>query len=150
MRNQKQAETMEEKRQGNKWSLISLICFVSRYIFSIVIAFVSGVIDVLAADNAEFSHITTAFSEVLFLIGSGVSILLAIAALVIIIYVRVKYPQNIFGKVLMWVYIAIFIIYIITLAVVIIACGIACNACIDECEKCGQMGMIAIERFMIC
>ena len=70
--------------------------------------------------------------------------------MVIIIYVRVKYPKNTFGKVLMWIYIVMFVLYIITMAVIIIACGIACSACIDECEKCGQMGMIVIERLMLC
>ena len=150
MNNQNQMETVEEKKKGNLWSLISLICFVSRFIIGIVIAFISGVMVELFSESEELSSITTSFSELVYILGSGVSILLAIAALVIIIYVRVKYPKNTFGKVLMWIYIVMFILYIITMAVVIIACGIACSACIDECEKCGEMGMIAIERLMLC
>lgn len=150
MSNKNRIETPEEKRQGNKWSLISLICFVSRFVIGLLTGFMSGFISSIFVDNVELSKVTNSFSEVVYLLGTGISVLLAIAALVIIIYVRVKYPNNIFGKVLMWVYIVLFIMYVILMVALIIACGIACNACIDECEKCGQMGMIAIERLMIC
>ena len=38
-----QIETPEEKKKGNFWSLMSLICFVSRFIVNIVImVLVSG------------------------------------------------------------------------------------------------------------
>ena len=35
-----QIETPEEKKKGNFWSLMSLICFVSRFIVNIVIILV--------------------------------------------------------------------------------------------------------------
>lgn len=142
-----QIETPEEKRLGNKWSLISLICFVGGFIISIGAVVVSGFFLTFTNESDELSSILTTVSEAVQLVGSGVSVLASIAALVVIIYVRVKYPKNIFGKVLMWVYIVLFILYIITMAVIIIACGIACAACTNECQKLASM---AIESGMIC
>lgn len=63
-----------------------------------------------------------------------------IAALALMIYVRVKYPNNIFGKVLMWIYIALIVIGIIVLSVVIISCGIAFGACVNGMMECGEIG----------
>ncbi len=50
----------------------------------------------------------------------------SLAGLVLMIVARVKYPKNIFAKVLMWLYIATVIIYIVLMVAIIIACGIAC------------------------
>ena len=58
----------------------------------------------------------------------------------LMIYVRVKYPNNIFGKVLMWIYIALIVIGIIVLSVVIISCGIAFGACVNGMMECGEIG----------
>ena len=143
-------ETPEDKKKGNFWSWISLGCFVGRFVVSLLTGVMSGFVTAIFVDNVELSKVTSSFSDVIYVLGTGISVLLAIAALVIIIYVRVKYPKNIFGKVLMWVYIVAFIMYVILMVAFIIACGIACNGCINECEKCGQMGMIAIERLVIC
>lgn len=153
MSNQNLIETPEDKKKGNFWSWISLGCFLGRFVVDAVIAFVSGLATSFFSNIGDIEKIgeaTTVVSDIIFAIGSCVSMAMSIAALVIIIYVRVKYPKNIFGKVLMWVYIVLFIMYVILMVAFIIACGIACNACVDECEKCGQMGMIAIERLMIC
>jgi len=46
---------------------------------------------------------------------------------VLMLVARVKYPKNVFAKVLMWIYIIIIIAYIVLMAALIIACGIACN-----------------------
>ena len=97
--------------------------------------------------TADAYDVTNTASEALIAISGCVSMLLGIAALVIMIYVRVKYPKNIFGKVLMWVYIALFTMYIIFMVAVIIACGIACAACTEECQS---LAMLAIERLMLC
>lgn len=150
MGNKNIIETPEEKKKGNFWSWISLGCFVGRFVVGAVIAFVSGLATSLFSridDVEKIGEATTVVSDMIFALGTCASIAMSIAALVIMIYVRVKYPKNTFGKVLMWVYIVSFVIYIIIMVAVIIACGIACAACTDECQK---LGMIAIERLMLC
>ena len=147
MNNKNLIETPEEKRKGNFWSWISLICCLSRFFIDIFIAVSSGVMMAIFSESAELGSIMTVFSEVMVTIGTCVSIAVGIAAVVIMIYVRVKYPRNIFGKVLMWVYIVAFAIYIILMVVVIIALGIACAACVDECQN---LSMIVVERMMLC
>lgn len=44
MSNQNSIETTEEKRKGNLWSLISLLCFVGRFVICIAIAGILGVV----------------------------------------------------------------------------------------------------------
>ena len=143
-------ETPEDKKKGNFWSWISLACFAGGFVADALMAVFMGVLNSITynlTSTANVSEMTNAASEAFIAIGGCVSILLAIAALVIMIYVRVKYPKNIFGKVLMWVYIVLFVMYIIFMAVVIIACGIACAACTEECQS---LAMLAIERLMLC
>ena len=143
-------ETPEDKKKGNFWSWISLACFAGGFVADALMAVFMGVLNSITynlTSTANVSEMTNAASEAFIAIGGCVSILLAIAALVIMIYVRVKYPKNIFGKVLMWVYIVLFTMYIIFMAVVIIACGIACAACTEECQS---LAMLAIERLMLC
>ena len=66
-----------------------------------------------------------------YVLGSILTFLMAgcgIAALV-----RVKYPQSVFGKVLMWLYIALAILVVVFIAVTIIACGLAFISCVRNC-----------------
>lgn len=142
-------ETPEDKKKGNMWSWISLGCFVGRIIVDAIMAFASGLVfSVIGASGEfEFAEVATTFTEIIYAIGTCISGLLFIASIVMMIYVRVKYPKNVFGKVLMWVYIVLVSLYIITMAVCIIAIGIACVACLNECE---ELAMIAIESMMLC
>lgn len=59
-----------------------------------------------------------------------------IAAIVVMIVARVKYPACIFAKVLMWVYITLFIITMVIFAIIMITCAIACDNCMDEISRC--------------
>lgn len=140
-------ETPEERKKGNLWSAISLICFCSRYIFEFIIVLALGMANVIIEEQFELLDIAYTLEEATFALCSMISIALAIAALVIIIYVRVKYPKNIFGKVLMWFYIVAFIMYVVLTIAVIIAIGIACGACLNECEG---MAKLVIESIMLC
>lgn len=148
-----QIETPEDKKKGNFWSWISLGCFGGRFVLDLVIAVASGMATSIFSniteitDISEINEMATSVTQIILTIGSGISILLSIAALIIIIYVRVKYPRNVFGKVLMWIYIVAFAVYIILMVAVIIACGIACGACANECQK---LASLVVERLMIC
>lgn len=153
MDNKNVMETPEDKKKGNFWSWISLGCFVGRFIVDIVVALVSGMATSIfgsisnVSDIEQIGEATTVVSDMIFTLGSCASLAMSIAALVIMIFVRVKYPKNVFGKVLMWVYIVAFAMYIILMAAFIIACGIACAACTDECQG---LAMLAVERLMLC
>ena len=57
--------------------------------------------------------------------------------LIMMVYVRVKYPKNVLGKVSMWLYIATFVISIVLLVVAIVACGITFVACVEGCGRIG-------------
>ncbi len=146
MNNQNLIETPEDKKKGNMWSWISLGCYVSQFVINVAVVILSGALSTTFTEIEELSELTYGLSEIIVTIGSCVSGLASIAALVIMIYVRVKYPKNIFGKVLMWVYIALFIMYIVAMVAIIIACGIACNACMDDCYGV----RLAVERWMLC
>lgn len=143
-------ETPEDKKKGNFWSWMSLACFAGGFVVDALMAVFMGVLNSITynlTSTANVSEATNAASEAFIAIGGSVSILLAIAALVIMIYVRVKYPKNIFGKVLMWVYIVLFVMYVLFMVAIIIACGIACAACTEECQG---LAMLAVERLMLC
>lgn len=143
-------ETPEDKKKGNFWSWMSLACFAGGFVVDAVMAVFMGVLNSITynlTSTANAYEVTNAAYEAFIAIGGCVSMFLAIAALVIMIYVRVKYPKNVFGKVLMWVYIVLFALYIITMVAFIIACGMACAACTNECQS---LAMLAIERLMLC
>ncbi len=57
-----------------------------------------------------------------------------IGAVVLMIYVRVKYRKSVFGKVLMW-------LYIVLAAMAVIGTIILVIICINELQKCGNSGL---------
>lgn len=120
----------EDKKQADKLCIISMILMFAP----IVIIFIKDIILGVMYDTGteEFLY-NIAGSYVLestltfLLIGCG------IAALVLMILVRVKYPQSVFGKVLMWLYIVLAILVVVFIAVTIIACGLAFASCVRSC-----------------
>ncbi len=80
-------ETPEEKKNANRLCIISLVLYLSPLIWGLF--------------NSRVSR----------LISGACSI----AAIVLMIVARVKYPKNTFAKVLMWIYIAFIILGVITL-----------------------------------
>lgn len=143
----KTIETPEDKKKGNMWSWISLACYLSQYVFYIAVIATTGTLGTMLSEIQELEEVTSGLLEAVLSIGYCLSGLASIAAVVIMIYVRVKYPKNIFGKVLMWVYIAFFIMYIVTMVAVIIACGIACNACMEDCQG---IARVTMESWIVC
>ena len=55
--------------------------------------------------------------------------LFSIAGLVLMIIIRVKYPKNKFGKILMWIYIVFFVLSFLVLFVTLLACFTSCYGC---------------------
>ena len=58
---------------------------------------------------------------------SSISPLCNLAGLVLMIVARVKYPKSKFAKILMWVYIGLFIASILLVVLVIVACMYTCG-----------------------
>ena len=120
----------EDKKQADKLCIISMILMFAP----MAVIFIKNIILGLLFDaGKEEIYYNIASSYVL---GSILTFLMAgcgIAALVLMILVRVKYPQSVFGKVLMWLYIALAILVVVFIAVTIIACGLAFISCVRNC-----------------
>ena len=89
--------TYEENKKANLLCVVSLVLMFAPlllYCAGLEIADTYLNIDF----TGSFAHLCICMSQ-LFVGGC------AIASLVVMIYVRVKYPQNTFGKVIMWLYI---------------------------------------------
>ena len=120
-------ETPEDKKKANTMCIISLICmFVPSLISGVVTVLLSAALQ--GTGKSDFS--TT--SNVYELITSFVYLLTGaaeIASWVLMIYVRVKYPKNVFGKVLMILYIGLVILGIIGTVILFIACIETLRSC---------------------
>ena len=82
----------------------------------------------LVMENSNYSgDFYTVLNMLIFgLIGAAY-----VGGIVLMIVARVKYPKYLFAKVLMWVYIAMFVTAVATMIISIILLAIACNACIN-------------------
>lgn len=110
-----------EDQLADKLCIISLVCYFAPTILSILFSpFISIYEDVLE-DSATGG---------LFMIPLGAAIALGpLAAIILMIVARVKAPKNKFGKVLMWVYIALFILKIIAILFIIMIFGAIIASC---------------------
>lgn len=82
----------EQKKEGNFYCIISTVCM--------GVSFLSV-------------FLTTMISEGAVVFTGMLNIITTVAAYVLMIYVRVRYPKNIFGKVLMVIYIVVAIITVL-------------------------------------
>jgi len=89
----------EQKKEGNFYCIISAICM--------------GV-------SLLSVSLTTMISEGAVIFTGMLNIISTVAAYVLMIYVRVRYPKNIFGKVLMCLYIILAIITVLIIVFVIV------------------------------
>lgn len=96
-----------DKKEGNKFCVISLICHGA----SILISMFMG--------NISQGVIATMFGAVYW----G----LEIAACVLMIYVRVRYPKNTFGIILMIVYIVMIVLPFLFIAALIVLINAMCS-----------------------
>lgn len=99
-------ETPEDKKKANTMCIISLV--LAFCVNPVIVAFSRN-----GDDNISFLN--------------GIS---SIVALILMIYVRVKYPKNTFGKVLMIVYIVFFVLGLISLILMIAMCA----SCMKDCH----------------
>lgn len=126
--------TYEENKKANLLCVVSLVLM-----FAPLLLYCAGLEIVDTYLNIDF---TGSFAHLCICMGQLFVGGCAIASLVVMIYVRVKYPQNTFGKVIMWLYIVSIVLGLLYIAVLIIACGIALNACLDGLRGCGNIGAV--------
>ncbi len=110
--------TNEDRKKANILCIVSLICFF--VVPSLEVAFFKMINTI----SVNLSGNTT--SEI---VRGGIGSISFMAAWALMIYVRVRYKKSIFGKVLMWLYISMVIIFVIFIVAIIVACGQAIKNC---------------------
>ncbi|MBE5865906.1 MAG: hypothetical protein E7292_06820 [Lachnospiraceae bacterium] len=110
----------DDNQKANILCAISLACELLPIIASTV--FMSLI------SSANVSDTSSALDLLMDIMGS-IGSLAMIAGLIIMIYVRVKYPKNVFGKVLMWLFIVGAIIAVIIAILYAILLAVACYSC---------------------
>ena len=103
-----------DKKAGNKFCIISLILLA-----------VTGVIGSIDSYLSSYIDIPDSVTVIL----ASFSVLCVIASIVFMIIARVKYRQNVFAKVLMWVYIAVYGVGMMTLLFMYLFLYTLCHAC---------------------
>lgn len=96
----------EENKEAQKLCIASLICMYAGSTISAVLSFIVPVLAPLFGTCAGLSPI---------------------AAIVLMIMARIKYPNNKFAKILMWVYIAQIILAILLFIIIVVACYYTCS-----------------------
>lgn len=111
----------KDRKNANTLCIISLICYFVPGLINFIYTFVtlSSV-----ADYESYEYTGGGGSYLL----SGLNFLAFIAAWVLMIVARVNYPNSKFAKVLMWVYIGLFILGIIATVVIIVTCAATLSA----------------------
>lgn len=117
--NKKNYISPEDNKKANKLSLISLALFFGPSILTGVIVPIVG--SITEGSGSVYNMLTGILSMI---DGSA-----WLASIIIMIIVRVKYPKNVFGKVIMWIYILLIILSVVLFAIVMISCAIMCRSC---------------------
>lgn len=126
--NQPKVKTPEDQL-ADKLCIISLICYFGSSIISTILSTVLGSITSVATE-LDSGNADNLFSNILLWPITLVLSLGPLAGIILMIIARIKAPKNTFGKILMWVYIGLFILkfLLIIAALIIIGAGVAACA----------------------
>jgi len=113
-----------EDELATKLCIASLICYFGAPVLSSILSSVS---DFTSSFNS--SSVDDLVSNAMFWPIGLVLALGPLAGIILMIIARVKAPKNTFGKVLMWVYIALFILKILAVIALILLFGALVAAC---------------------
>lgn len=108
----------------------TILCIVSLGLM-FAIPLICSIITVLLMDAAADS---SAVQSITMLFGC-ITAFSPLAALALMIYTRIRYPKSRFGKILMWIYIAIAILVVIGVIVVF-------ATCMYEVDRCAKSGLV--------
>lgn len=125
MKNNRPPLTPEEAKKANLLCIISIVCeiigiFIDTVLYPKLTGFMYTDTTIANVDSANIlSSIFGMFSGILMLAG-----------LVLMIIVRIKYPQSKFGLVLMIIYIVVIVLAVIVVLVLAVLCASLCNTCL--------------------
>lgn len=108
---------------ANVLCTISVCLYFGMPLISFIVYFITG--GIMSVGDDVSSAIASFFSSIVGILSTCSTL----AAYVLMIVARVKCPRNTFGKVLMWVYIALFVMGIIMSIVLMVACVGMLAAC---------------------
>lgn len=120
--------TPEDKKKANILCVISLVLQVIPWGFLImdsIIESITGTINEIVGPGIDHARILGVAEDAF----SVFFILVDIASLVLMIIARVKYPKSVFAKVLMIVYIVLYVTSIIGVIALMVSCAIMCGGC---------------------
>lgn len=118
---------VEQPKDNNH--LANVLCTISVCLYfgmpfvAFIVYCISG--GIMSIGDDYTSVLASFFSSIVGILSS----LSTLAAYVLMIVARVKCPKNTFGKVLMWVYIALFVMGIVTAIILMVACVGMLAAC---------------------
>ena len=112
-----------EDELANKLCIASLICYGAPTVLSIIAAPFITALETAFEDSAA----SIIFLPLGLIVGLG-----PIAAIILMIIARVKSPKNTFAKVLMWIYIALFILKLLAVFFIILFFAAAFASCAGE------------------
>lgn len=118
---------MNEQNNDKKANILCLIALTNMIVLSILAAIVSGMME--ATDGTMLAGVGN-------ILGVIVGLLLMLSPIVsaaIVIYVRIKYPKNLFGKILMWILIIMLALFIL----IVVSTMLFCMWCENEMSSCG-------------
>lgn len=122
-------DSAQDKKNANILCIISLVCYCLPVVLnSIYYIALTSSIDY----NDPYSYDYNGTGNMSMII-SALNFMLFIAAWVLMIVARVKYKNSTFAKVLMWVYIGLFILGVVLTVVVIVTCAATLNSMLSDC-----------------
>lgn len=122
------SDSAQDKKNANILCIISLVC----YCLPVVLNSIYYVVLTSSIDYTTYSYDYDSAGSMSMII-SALNFMLFIAAWVLMIVARVKYKNSTFAKVLMWVYIGLFILGVILTVVIIVTCAATLNSMLSDC-----------------
>lgn len=121
VQNTEKVYTVEDEKKANKLGITSLCLFFGPGIVSALLIAISA-----SVKSSIIMSLATILSAL-----SGVA---SLASIVLMIIIRVKYPKNKLGKILMWLYIILFVLAIVLTVLVFVACLAFCGNELSNCH----------------
>ena len=118
---------MDNQNDNKKANILCLIALTNMFIINILGAIVVGITKII------FGTALAGVGSILSVIVGVLYMLSPIISAAIVIYVRIKYPKNLFGKILMW----ILIIIAVCIGFIVITTMLFCMWCENELSSCG-------------
>lgn len=121
--NQPKVKTPEDEL-ATKLCIASLICYFGAPVISSILSSISDFTSSFSSNDVDSLVSNAMFLPIGLVLAFG-----PLAGIILMIIARVKAPKNTFGKVLMWVYIVLFILKLLAIIAIILLFGAMIAAC---------------------